>query len=192
MGRFVDSIIAYRILKMLVVPFENTDAFKQGIVDKNGKELKKMSDLNTVAERDAYTILHRLVFRLKRIINKVPIENKKLLNLAAAYSLIKEHYDAGKEPINLEEQFFDRMKLDLSEETVLIESFFSDKNTLTFRQFAEDAPANSAGSPGVAGFTPDSIGVSVKAQKKHKTILRRDEVNYVAQSKRNLSKIISK
>ena len=192
MGRFVDSIIAYRILKMLVVPFENTDAFKQGIVDKNGKELKKMSDLNTVAERDAYTILHRLVFRLKRIINKVPIENKKLLNLAAAYSLIKEHYDAGKEPINLEEQFFDRMKLDLSEETVLIESFFSDKNTLTFRQFAEDAPANSAGSPGVAGFTPDSMGVSVKAQKKHKTILRRDEVNYVAQSKRNLSKIISK
>ena len=192
MGRFVDSIIAYRILKMLVVPFENTDAFKQGIVDKNGKELKKMSDLNTVAERDAYTILHRLVFRLKRIINKVPIENKKLLNLAAAYSLIKEHYDAGKEPINLEEQFFNRMKLDLSEETVLIESFFSDKNTLTFRQFAEDAPANSAGSPGVAGFTPDSIGVSVKAQKKHKTILRRDEVNYVAQSKRNLSKIISK
>ena len=192
MGRFVDSIIAYRILKMLVVPFENTDAFKQGIVDKNGKELKKMSDLNTVAERDAYTILHRLVFRLKRIINKVPIENKKLLNIAAAYSLIKEHYNADKEPINLEEQFFDRMKLDLSEETVLIESFFSDKNTLTFRQFAEDAPANSAGSPGVAGFTPDSIGVSVKAQKKHKTILRRDEVNYVAQSKRNLSKIISK
>lgn len=192
MGRFVDSIIAYRILKMLVTPFEDTDAFKQGIVDKDGKEIKKMAQLNTVAERDAYTILHRLVFRLKRIINKVPIENKKLVSLAAAYSLIKEHYNADKEPINLEEQFFDRMKLDLVEETFLIESFFSSKTTLTFRQFAEDAPANSAGSPGVAGFTPDSLGVSVKAQKKHKNILRRDEVNYVAQSKRNLSKIISK
>ena len=186
MGRFVDSIIAYRILKMLVVPFENTDAFKQGIVDKNGKELKKMSELNTVAERDAYTILHRLVFRLKRIINKVPIENKKLLNLAAAYSLIKEHYDAGKEPINFEEMFLDRLQSDLTEETILIESFFKDKTTLTLRQFAEDAPANSAGSPGVAGFTPDSVGVSVKAQKKHKSILRRDEVKYVQQSKRNL------
>jgi len=189
MGRFVDSIISYRILKMLVVPFENTDAFKQGIVDKNGKELKKMSQLNTVAERDAYTILTRLVFRLKRIINKVPIENKKLLNIAAAYSLIKEHYDTDREPINLEEQFFDRLHSDLTEETFLIESFFNDKTTLTFRQFAEDAPANSAGSPGVAGFTPDSVGVSVKAQKKHKSILRRDEVKYVAQSKRNLSKI---
>ena len=189
MGRFVDSIIAYRILKMLVVPFENTDAFKQGIVDKNGKELKKMSELNTVAERDAYTILNRLVFRLKRIINKVPIENKKFLNLAAAYSLIKEHYDEGREPINFEEMFLDRLQSDLTEETFLIESFFNDKTTLTFRQFAEDAPANSAGSPGVAGFTPDSVGVSVKAQKKHKSILRRDEVKYVQQSKRNLSKI---
>ena len=189
MGRFVDSLIAYRILKMLVVPFENTDAFKQGIVDKNGKELKKMSELNTVAERDAYTILNRLVFRLKRIINKVPIENKKFLNLAAAYSLIKEHYDAGREPINFEEMFLDRLQSDLTEETFLIESFFNDKTTLTFRQFAEDAPANSAGSPGVAGFTPDSVGVSVKAQKKHKSILRRDEVKYVQQSKRNLSKI---
>jgi hypothetical protein len=189
MARFVDSLIAYRILKMLVVPFENTDAFKQGIVDKNGKELKKMSELNTVAERDAYTILNRLVFRLKRIINKVPIENKKFLNLAAAYSLIKEHYDAGREPINFEEMFLDRLQSDLTEETFLIESFFNDKTTLTFRQFAEDAPANSAGSPGVAGFTPDSVGVSVKAQKKHKSILRRDEVKYVQQSKRNLSKI---
>ena len=189
MARFVDSLIAYRILKMLVVPFENTDAFKQGIVDKNGKELKKMSELNTVAERDAYTILNRLVFRLKRIINKVPIENKKFLNLAAAYSLIKEHYDAGREPINFEEMFLDRLQSDLTEETFLIESFFNDQTTLTFRQFAEDAPANSAGSPGVAGFTPDSVGVSVKAQKKHKSILRRDEVKYVQQSKRNLSKI---
>ena len=189
MARFVDSLIAYRILKMLVVPFENTDAFKQGIVDKNGKELKKMSELNTVAERDAYTILNRLVFRLKRIINKVPIENKKFLNLAAAYSLIKEHYDAGREPINFEEMFLDRLQSDLTEETFLIESFFNDNTTLTFRQFAEDAPANSAGSPGVAGFTPDSVGVSVKAQKKHKSILRRDEVKYVQQSKRNLSKI---
>ena len=191
MGRFVDSIIAYRILKMLVVPFENTDAFRQGIIDKDGKELKKLSTLNTVAERDAYTILHRLVFRIKKIINKVPIENKKFLNLAA-YALIKEHYDTNNEPINLEEQFLDKLKMDLSEEMHLIESFISNKSTLTFRQYTEDAPANNAGSPGVAGFTPDTLGVSIKAQKKHKNILKRDGVKYVSQSKRNLSKIISK
>ena len=79
MGKFVDSVIAFRILHMLVTPFENTEAFRLGIIDKKGNELKKMRELNTVEERDAYTLLHRLVYRMKRIINKVPIENKKLL-----------------------------------------------------------------------------------------------------------------
>ena len=73
MSRFVDSLIAYRILRLLVIPFEETDAYKLGIIDASGKELKRMSQLNTVAERDAYTILHRMIFRLKRIVQKVPI-----------------------------------------------------------------------------------------------------------------------
>jgi hypothetical protein len=102
MGKFVDSIIAFRILHMLVTNFEDTDAFRLGIIDKNGKELKHMKDLNTVQMRDAYTLLHRLVFRLKRIINKVPIENKKLVSIAAAYSLVKEDLAMGKESIDLE------------------------------------------------------------------------------------------
>jgi len=76
MGRYVDSFIAFRILNMLVTPFENTEAFRLGIIDAKGKELMKMKDLNTVELRDAYTLLHRLVFRLKRIINKVPIKIK--------------------------------------------------------------------------------------------------------------------
>ena len=41
MTRFVDSISAYRILRMLTTPFEEIDAFRLGIVDARGKELKK-------------------------------------------------------------------------------------------------------------------------------------------------------
>ena len=55
MGKFVDSIIAYRILKLLVTPFDQTDAYKLGIIDAKGKELKRMQSLNSVNERDAYT-----------------------------------------------------------------------------------------------------------------------------------------
>jgi hypothetical protein len=102
MGKFVDSLIAYRILYLLVTPFNKTPAYRLGIIDDKGKELKKMRNLNTVEERDAYTLLHRLVYRLKRIIEKIPIENKKLLSIAAAYSLIREHADNNIEPINLE------------------------------------------------------------------------------------------
>ena len=88
MGKFVDSLITYRILKLLVTPFDKTDAYKLGIIDAKGKELKRMRELNSVNERDAYTLLHRLVFRIKKIIEKVPIDNKKILSLAAAYALI--------------------------------------------------------------------------------------------------------
>lgn len=179
MGRFVDSIIAYRILKLLVTPFEDTDAFKMGIIDNKGKELKKMAQLNTVQERDAYTILHRLVFRLKRIINKVPIENKKFINYAAALSLVKECVELKKEPINLEEQFLNRLKTDLNEEIHYIHNFYTTNYTLTFKQFVEEAPANNAGTPGVAGFTPDTVGVSKKKKPK---VLKRSEVKNVVVS----------
>ena len=70
MGRFVDSVIALRILRLLTTPFDQTDAYRLGIIDEKGKELKSMSDLHTVEERDAYTLLHRLVFRLKKMLEK--------------------------------------------------------------------------------------------------------------------------
>lgn len=167
MGRFVDSIIAYRILRLLVIPFNETDAFRLGIIDSKGKELKRMSQLNTVAERDAYTILHRMVFRIKRIIEKVPVENKKLVSFAAALSLVKEHANAESEPLDLESQFLKRLNTNLSEEIEFIESYNSNKNTLTFRQFVEEIPANNAGTPGIAGLPPDEPPVSKKAQKKY-------------------------
>ena len=170
MGKFVDSIIAFRILHMLVTNFEDTDAFRLGIIDKNGKELKHMKDLNTVQLRDAYTLLHRLVFRLKRIINKVPIENKKLVSLAAAYALIREDLANEKESINLEDKFLRKLDEDLTIEIQELTEAMDKNKILSFRQFREDvgavAPANNAAAtPGVAGLDKD-VPVSKKAQKK--------------------------
>ncbi len=175
MSRFVDSIIAYRILRMLVTPFEETDAYRLGIIDKYGKELKKMNQLNTVDERDAYSILHRMIFRLKKIINKVPIENKKLLNFAAALSLIKENYYATSEPIDLELQFITRRDLNFLEEDVtFIQDFIHKDKILGFKHFTEDAPVNNAAAtPGVDGLTSDTVVVNKRARRK---IMKRQEV----------------
>jgi hypothetical protein len=172
MGKFVDSIIAYRILHMLVTPFESTAAFRLGIIDKDGKELMPMRNLNTVEMRDAYTLLHRLVFRLKRIINKVPIENKKLVSFAAAYALIKEEYDSGKESMDLETKFLKRMNQDLTEEMQEVTDYLSGKKILSYKQFSEEdsgGPAvsanNAMATAGVQGLGTD-VPVSKKAQKK--------------------------
>lgn len=176
MGRFVDSVIAYRILRMLTTPFEETDAYRLGIINNKGKELKRMSTLNSVDEKNAYSILHRMIFRIKRIIEKVPVENKKLVSFAAALSLVKEHAEKNSEPTNLELLFLEKIEHNnnLTEELIIVEQFINNKHTKTFRQFLEDAPVNNAGTPGVAGFTPDSIGVKKKVK-----VQRRNEVNYV-------------
>ena len=175
MGKFVDSLITFRILNMLVTPFENTEAFRLGIIDAKGKEIKRMRDLNTVEERDAYTLLHRLVFRLKRIINKVPIENKKLVSLAAAYSLVREELNTGKESMNLEEKFLKRLDEDLTTELQEINEAMDKSKIFTFKQFNEEEGAgpavsanNAMATAGVAGLDKDPP-VSKKGQKKWTT-----------------------
>lgn len=153
MGRFVDSLITYRILQLLTTPFVNTPAYKLGIIDKNGKELKSMNQLNTVEERDAYTLLHRLVYRIKKIIEKVPIDNKRLLSLAAAYSLIRENYDNNQEPIDLESKFLKKLNEDLFTELVLVERHLSEKKMFTFKQFSEEGEGGGGGGNGTGNGT---------------------------------------
>lgn len=172
--RFVDSIITYRILQLLTTPFVDTDAYKLGIIDAKGKELKRMSQLNTVAERDAYTLLHRLVFRLKRIIEKVPLENKKLLSFAAALALIKEQVSNNKEPVDLELQYLNKINTSLEEELHEVNNFLTESKLLPFRFYYEEAPANNiAATPGIAGATPETLGIRKRAVKnyKRKTLL---------------------
>jgi hypothetical protein len=78
---------------MLVTSFDKTDAFKLGIIDAEGTPLKKIKDLKTSEEKDAYDMLDRLVFSLKRLLAKVPGGKSKLASLAAAYWLVKESYE---------------------------------------------------------------------------------------------------
>ena len=94
MGRAIDLLITYRIIKLLVTPFEKQDAYKYGIIDKNGKVLRKTKELRTPKEKDSYTVLHRFVFNLKRLINVIPGGKSKLGTYAAALGLLlKENKD---------------------------------------------------------------------------------------------------
>ena len=67
MGRAIDLFVTYRFIRLLTTPFEKTDAFKLGIIDKAGNRVLQKgttlaTELNTAEERNAYTILHKLVF----------------------------------------------------------------------------------------------------------------------------------
>ena len=171
MSRAIDSIITYRILSLLVTPFTDTDAYRLGIIDAKGKELKKMGQLNTVEERDSYTLLHRLVFRLKRIIEKIPIENKRLASFAAALSLIKEHTETNTEPLDLEFQYTKRLRTNLTDELELLERYTKGKYIKTFKQYNEELAGNAVGRGAIAGIgigPEGEPGLSSKQMAKYK------------------------
>lgn len=89
--RGADLFYTFRFIKLLVTRWENTDAHKLGIIDANGKPLKRVADLNTPDEKSAYTMFHRLVYNIKRLINKIPVVGRTTLaSWAAAIWLIKE------------------------------------------------------------------------------------------------------
>ncbi len=93
-SRGADLYFVFRFLRLLTMKYEKTDAYKYGIIDKKGKPLRKSSELESVDEKAAYTMLHRLVFKVRRLIEKVPILGKSiLLNYAAALFLLKEQND---------------------------------------------------------------------------------------------------
>jgi len=90
-SRTGDLFYAFRFLKLLVTPFEKTKAFELGIIDKDGAILKKRVDRQTPEEKSAYTVFHRLVFNLKRLIGKAPGGKSLVARYGAALFLIKEH-----------------------------------------------------------------------------------------------------
>ena len=90
-SRTGDLFYAFRFLKLLVTPFEKTKAFELGVIDKDGAVLKKGKARSTPEEKSAYTVFHRLVFNLKRLLGKAPGGKSLVARYGAALFLIKEH-----------------------------------------------------------------------------------------------------
>ena len=89
-SRAVDLLIAYRVIKLLVTPFKNQEAFKTGIIDADGKVLRPYRLLKTGKDKKSYTMLHRFVFNLKRILGKVGLGGKIGSFAVALGLLLKE------------------------------------------------------------------------------------------------------
>lgn len=97
-----DLVYTFRFLRLLTTSFEDTEAYKKGIIDKDGKRLKSF-DLNTMDNRNTYnnyyTPFHRLVFNIKKIMAKVPGGGSKIASYAAALFLLKEKFGVSDKEI---------------------------------------------------------------------------------------------
>ena len=97
MSRVIDALVAYRVLKLLVTPFNKTKAFQLGIIDAKGKVLKKSKEIKDPKERNAYTLLIRFVFNLKRMLSKVGIRGPLGSSAAAAIAFFREEHGDNPE-----------------------------------------------------------------------------------------------
>ena len=86
----LDIFVAYKFIKILTTPFKKTEAYKLGIIDADGKVLKKRHELVTGKEKMAMTIFHTLGWNLKKLLAKFPPTKTRLGSFAAALYLLKE------------------------------------------------------------------------------------------------------
>ena len=174
MSRIIDNLIAYKILKMLVTNFTDTEAFKLGIIDAKGKNLRKANTLTTTQEKDAYTFLNRLVFNMKKIINKIPGGENKTKSLVAALWLVKETYQSGSRSTAMMQEKFDKLitmmdnRVSLVEEELLVNKFLSEEG--------EAGAMNVTG----AAVSTDEPKIDKKNIKKYQIMAKRKPVNVSA------------
>ncbi|MDP7365890.1 MAG: hypothetical protein QGH83_01315 [Candidatus Pacebacteria bacterium] len=89
----VDLVSIMRILTLLTIPFELWAAYKTGVIDKDGKTLKKRRDRETPDEKNSFTIFHKFVRNIKRVIRFIPFGKTILGSLAASLFLIREYQE---------------------------------------------------------------------------------------------------
>jgi len=147
--RMGDFIYALRIISILTTPWDQQAAFKHGIIDSEGKRLRRYRDLRTGDEKDSFTYLHRIVFNMKRILNKAPGGDKWLAAATASYLLLRE----GLEELDISESQWKKI-----EETIY--------------NLHEDTPTNATGAA-VSTDTPKPFGFKIKGKT---SLARRKEV----------------
>ena len=112
----VELFITYKFLRLLVTPWKKTEAYDEGVINDKGKLLVKVKD-QTSSQKKTYTTFHRLVFNIKRLMEKIPFGKTRIASYAAALYLLKEETDMAEEDILkvLEDLGYDT-SLDLNEE----------------------------------------------------------------------------
>lgn len=161
-SKVADLILVYQFLRRLTTPFNETPAFDLGIIDERGNRIKS-KELKTTEEKNAYGYYDRLVFNVKKLLERLPGGKNRLASYAAALFLIKESQKPEHKYTTKDlQEGIDSCMKELEKTTM--------KN---LKDLVEDVPANASGAA-VAGTGDDSDTVVVKKKKKKEVLIDRD------------------
>ncbi len=142
MSRALDAVVGIRLLKLLSTPIQKSKAFQLGIINNDGKKIKNPS---TTAERNAYTLLNRFVFKVQRALTRSSDQNsRRLLSFAAAMALLKE-YEEHEDDLDVGVL----LELYMEDEKVQQQARLLESNVLSFSNFIDEE--NGVGGGAIAG-----------------------------------------
>ena len=102
----MDLYFVYKFAKFIAMDWTDWPAYKLGIIDDEGNVIKKKRE--GLEERANYTLFHRLLRKLKQLLERVPGMKGKLGKAVAAYFLFKEGMEKhGADGKLLDEGFID-------------------------------------------------------------------------------------
>tara|TARA_B100000029_G_scaffold58672_1_gene52866 strand:- start:2347 stop:2913 length:567 start_codon:yes stop_codon:yes gene_type:complete len=161
MSRAIDTVLAYRLLKMLATPINKSDAFKLGIINAQGKKIKEPT---TSQEKEAYTILNRFIFKVQKALTKSSdMNSKRLLTFAAALALLREYKD-DDDDLTVQTM----LELYMEDETVQQNAILLESNVVSFKDyFTEEVAANAVGGGNIHG-----MGVGAKGEPGVRTLAK--------------------
>ena len=170
-GVVIDTFLLYQFIRRLATPFEKWKAFDLGIIDAEGKVLRKRNTLRTKEEKDAFGLFDILVLNLKKLLMKLPFGKTRLASFAAALYLIKEHNN----PRIADSEFFVESFLDFVDDVELVPEYAEEIENLyealdadggLLREIMEE-PVNNVGGGEIKGVD-DEPGLQDTRKKKKK------------------------
>lgn len=153
MAGVIDLYLAYRFLKNLVQPFEKWEAYKTGVIDKDGAILIPKKN-RTPDQRDSFGYFDLIGMNLKKLLGKLPGGKSAIASYAAALLLLKEY---NKKEVK--EDFNDYVDMDWLEKEFNIclaeaEELFKEEQVEE-----EGEPTNNVSGGAIAG-----LGVGAKGE----------------------------
>lgn len=153
----VDTLVAMRLLRLFSTPYEKHPAYEKGIIDNKGNKIK---DPQTAEERDAYTFLDRLGFRIRRALTTSSNASaRRLLVFASAIAMLREHNDVEEMS---DEEFQVLIDMYSQDENVINEARILEAGNVPFKYFMMgEEVANVAGpmtGGKIAGLGTDAQG----------------------------------
>jgi hypothetical protein len=85
------GLFAYKMIRMLSQKYEDWDAYKLGIIDKEGKTIKSPK---TTQEKASFGAFERLARNIKNVFMMAPLGFLRIASLAVALRLLREHTES--------------------------------------------------------------------------------------------------